>query len=89
MPAVHNDKSRAKDLYDEAGKSRRRHANSWCSWFVLASAITVSTTVLVRIDLQTVICQEPSVSRGSVAGTMLQQPADASVSIWWRQFKQA
>ena len=89
MPVVRNDKSRAKDLYDEAGKGRGRRANSWCSWFVLASAIAVSATVLVRIDLQTVICQEPSVSRGSVAGTTLQQPADASVTIWWRQFKQA
>jgi hypothetical protein len=82
MPVVHNGKSRA-------GKGRGRRANSWCSWCVLASVIAVSTTVLVRIDLQTVICQEPSVSRGNVAGTKLQQPADASVTIWWRQFKQA
>jgi hypothetical protein len=51
--------------------------------------MTVGTAVKVGVDLQTVICQEPSVSRESVAGTQLQHPADASLTIWWRPFKQA
>jgi hypothetical protein len=39
------------------------------------------TTVEVDIDLQTVICQVPSVSsRESVAAAKLQQPADASAT---------
>jgi hypothetical protein len=45
----------------------------------------MGTTVQVNIDLQTVICQVPSVSRESVAAAKLQQPADASLTIWWRQ----
>jgi hypothetical protein len=36
--------------------------------------------------LTTVICHEPSVSRASVAAAKLQDPADASLTIWWRQF---
>jgi hypothetical protein len=48
----------------------------------------MATTVKVDIDLQTVICQVPSVSRESVAAAKLQQPADASLTIWWRQLYQ-
>jgi len=33
-----------------------------------------------------VICQEPSVSRESVAAAKLQDPADASLNIWWLPF---
>jgi hypothetical protein len=64
-----------------------RRANKRRSWFVLAIALTMGTAVQVGFDLQTVICQEPSVSRESVAGTKLLQPADASLTmtIWWRQ----
>jgi hypothetical protein len=51
--------------------------------------MAMGTAVKVGVDLRTVICQEPSVSRESVAGTQLQHPADASLTIWWRQFEQA
>jgi hypothetical protein len=44
-------------------------------------------TVEVHIDLQTVICQVPSVSRESVAAAKLQHPADASSTVWGRQFR--
>jgi hypothetical protein len=47
----------------------------------------VGATVKVSVDLQTVICQEPSVSRESVAARKLQHPADASLTIWWCQFE--
>jgi hypothetical protein len=33
-----------------------------------------------------VICHEPSVSRASVAAAKLQDPADASLTIWWHPF---
>jgi hypothetical protein len=66
-----------------------RPANARCSWFVLATAAAMSGTVEVNIDLQTVICQVPSVSRESVAAAKLQQPADASSTIWGLQFDQA
>jgi hypothetical protein len=89
MPVVRNDKSRARDFYDGARKGRARRANAGCSWFVLALGMAMGTAVKVGVDLQTVICQEPSVSRESVAGTKLQHPADASLTIWWSQFKQA
>ena len=89
MPVVHNAKSRARGLYDEAPKGRGRPANSACSWFVLALGIAMNAAVVAGLDLQTVICDEPTVSRESVAATKLKQPADASVTIWWRQFKQA
>jgi hypothetical protein len=89
MLGVHKAKSRATDLYDGARRGRERTAKSACSWFVLALAITVGTAVEVGIDHRTLICHEPSLSRGSVAGTKLQHPADASLTIWWREFKQA
>jgi hypothetical protein len=41
------------------------------------------------VDLKKVICHEPSVSRASVADAKLKDPADASLTIWWRQFYQA
>jgi hypothetical protein len=70
---------------DGAPRGRARRADNGCSWPVLAIAITLGTAIKVGFDLQTVICQEPSVSRESVAGTKLLQPADASLTIWWRQ----
>ena len=89
MPVVHNTKSRARDFCYGARKGRARRAKTECSLFVLALAMTVGTAVRVGVDLQTVICQEPRVSRESVARTKLQHPADASLTIWWLQFKQA
>jgi hypothetical protein len=81
MPVVHNTKSRARDHYDGARKGRARRAKAGCSWFVLAIGLTLSTAVRVSVDLQTVICQEPSVSRESVAAPKLPHPADASLTI--------
>jgi hypothetical protein len=46
----------------------------------------VSPAVQFVIDVRTVICQGPSVSRESVAAAKLQQPADASLTIWRRPF---
>jgi hypothetical protein len=89
MPVVRNTKSRARDFYDGTRKGRVRRASPSCSWFVLYLGIAMGTAVGVEFDLKTVICQERSVSRESVAGTQLQPPADASLTIWWRQFEQA
>jgi hypothetical protein len=89
MPAVHKQKSRAKHFYDGVGESRARLAIKTCSWFVLGVAITMSNAARVGVDLQTVICQVPSVSRESGADAKLQQPADASLTICWCQFEQA
>jgi hypothetical protein len=89
MPVVRKEKSRAKDFYDEAWKGRARFTKRRCSWFFLALAIAMSITVQVNLDLQTVICQVPSVSRESGAAAKLQQPADASLTICWCPFEQA
>ena len=86
MPVVHNAKSRARDFCYGASRSRARHANNGRSWFVLALAISLGTVRTGGFDLQTVICLEPSVSRESVAAAKLQDPADASLTIWWRPF---
>jgi hypothetical protein len=58
-----------------------------CSWSVLIMSASVGTAVSVHIDLQTVICQGPSVSCESVAAAKLKQPADASLTIFWHQPK--
>jgi hypothetical protein len=89
MPVVHKEKSRVKDFYDGAWKGRARTTKQRCSWFVLFLSLAMSATVRVDLDLQTVICQVPSVSRESGAAAKLQQPADASLTICWCQFKQA
>jgi hypothetical protein len=89
MPAVRNTKSRAKDSYEGAWKGRGRRASTICSWFVLIIGIAMGACLKVGIDLQTVICNEPSVSRESGAATKLNHPADASLTIWWCPFKQA
>jgi hypothetical protein len=89
MPVVRKEKSRAKDFYDEAWKGRARFTKRYCSCFVLTIGIAMSTTVRVHLDLQTVICQVPSVSRESGAAAKLQQPADASLTICWCPFEQA
>jgi hypothetical protein len=89
MPKVRKSKSRAKDYSDGARKGRERRANSACSWFVLLGGLAVAAGWVVSIDLQTVICQVPSVSRAIVAAAKLQQPADASKTLRWRPFNQA
>jgi hypothetical protein len=89
MPVVRKEKSRAKDFYDGAWKGRARFTKQLCSWFVLTLGIAVSSTVQVDLDLQTVICQVPSVSRESGAAAKLKQPADASLTICWCPFEQA
>jgi hypothetical protein len=67
MPEVRNSKSRAKDHYDGAGKGREWRINNPCSWFFLFGGLAVAFGWVVSIDLQTVICQVPSVSRAIVA----------------------
>jgi hypothetical protein len=89
MPGVHNLKSRAIGFYDEARKGRGRPANSQCSWYVRLAATAMTIAWGIEIDLQTVICQVPSVSRAIVAAAKLQKPADASKTLRWRPFNQA
>jgi hypothetical protein len=72
MPEVRKSKSRAKDYYDGAGKGRERHISNHCSWFVLFGGLAMAAGWTVSIDLQTVICQVPSVSRAIVAAAKLQ-----------------
>ena len=87
MPRVRKVKSGASGFYDGAGKGRERRTNTRCSWFVLAAASAMIAVCLGRIDLQTVICQGPSVSREVVAAAKLQLPADASMTLRWRPFQ--
>jgi hypothetical protein len=89
MPVVRKSKSRAMDHYDGAGKGRERRINNVCSWFVLFAGLAMVSGLVVSIDLQTLICQVPSVSRAIVAAAKLQQPADASKTLRWRPFNQA
>jgi hypothetical protein len=88
MPAVRNKKSQAMGFYDGARKGRARYANTTCSRFVLF-ALVVSGSLGVSVELRTITCQVPSVSRESAPAAKLHQPADASANIGWRQFKQA
>jgi hypothetical protein len=91
MPVVRNAKSRAKRHCDEAAGAGVRYANTVRSRFVLASiglSIFVTAAVLVRFDLTTVICQEPSVSRECGTPAKLQHHADASRTICRPLFKQ-
>ena len=89
MPRVHKRKSRAEGLYDGAANGRKRIAREPCSRFVLIASVALLAGLMVRFDLQTVICQVPSGSRDSVAAAKLQLPADASMTLRWRPFKQA
>jgi hypothetical protein len=89
MPRVHKRKSRAEDLYDEAPKGRKRTPSKTCSLFVLVARAALAACLMIRLDIQTVICQVPSGSRDSVAAAKLQLPADASMTLRWRPFKQA
>jgi hypothetical protein len=99
MSVVHNTKRRANDICDGASKGRVRRADNARSRFVLAfaaGAIWAGITLtdfprssVGAVDPAKVICHEPSVSRASVADAKLKDPADASLTIWWRQFYQA
>ena len=99
MPAVHNEKSRAKDFYAGGPKGRGRRAKSVCSWFVLAALVVAGAyltgTVEVRFGiflanaLPTVICPERSVSRESEADAKRKDTAEASMTRCWCQFKRA
>jgi hypothetical protein len=96
MSVVHNTKRRANDICDGAPKGWARCADTVRSCFVLVLlagaylsnniVVGVSRCYLGAVDPMTVICHEPSVSRESVAAAKLQDPADASLTIWWRPF---
>ena len=96
MSVVHNKERRTNDICDGAPKGRERCADTVRSCFVLclmagaclASNFTVGVSCCSpsNVDRTTVICQEPSVSRASGAAAKLQDPADASLTIWWRPF---
>jgi hypothetical protein len=66
-----------------AWKGRERRANRVCSLFVLISVSAMTAVLTVSLDLQTVICQVPSVSRAIVAAAKLQEPAEASKTLRW------
>jgi hypothetical protein len=99
MSVVHNTKRRTNDICDGAPKGRVRCVDILCSRFVLTlavGAVWAGATLLSfprcslgAVDPPKVICHEPSVSRASVADAKLKDPADASLTIWWRQFYQA
>jgi hypothetical protein len=99
MPAVHNEKSRAKDFYAGRPKGRRRRAKSACSWFVLAAltmagayltgTVEVRVGVLLANALPTVNGPERSVSRESEAYAKRRDTAEASMTRCWCQFKRA
>jgi hypothetical protein len=91
MSVVRNTKRRTNGICDQAPKGWGRYVSTARSRFVLAlaawafmssTAVMCSYCSLCRaVDLTTVICHEPSVSRESVAAAKLQDPADASLTI--------
>jgi hypothetical protein len=99
MSVVRNKKRRTNDICDGAPKGRERCVNTSRSRFVLAllAGICVANSLITEVcrcssgtvDRTEVICHEPSVSRASGAAAKLQDPADASLNIWWRPFYQA
>ncbi len=100
MPAVHNGQSRTKGFCWERPEGRGRRAKYSRSRFVLTALAALSIYVAgtgwelfgalsVRSGLTTVICPELIVSRASVAAVKLQDPAEASLTICWRQFLRA
>jgi hypothetical protein len=96
MSVVRNKKRRTSDICDGTPKGWGRCVDTVSSWFVLSLLVgTFLTNNLVAevrrcfpgmVDQTTVICHEPSVSRESVAAAKLQDPADASLTIWWLPF---
>ena len=99
MSVVRNKERRTDGICDGAPKGRGRCVDTVRSWFVLlvlAGACLANTLVMGvdracsrLVDQTPVICHEPSVSRESVAAAKLQDPADASLTIWWQPFWQA
>src|SRR6266567_2940626 len=84
----------------ERPEGRGRRAKYSRSRFVLTALAALSIYVAgtgwelfgalsVRSGLTTVICPELIVSRASVAAVKLQDPAEASLTICWRQFLRA
>ncbi len=92
MSVVRNKKRRTNGICDGAPKGWGRCFDTVRSRFVLslcAGAFFANNWITgvrcgprCRVDLTTVICHEPSVSRASVAAAKLQDPADASLTIW-------
>jgi hypothetical protein len=87
---------RKRNRDDGAPKGWGRCVDTVSSWFVLSlfAGVCLANTLIIEvgrnlsyaIDQTTVICHEPSVSRASVAAAKLKDPADASLTIWWRPF---
>jgi hypothetical protein len=91
MPVVHRAKRRAKHYSDKAAKGGGWYPNTTCSRFVLgllALGLFASSAVQVEVDLTTVICHEPSVSRECGTHAKLQHHADGYSTICWRPFEQ-
>jgi hypothetical protein len=96
MSVVRNKKRRTSDICDGTLKGWGRCVDTVRSCFVLTLLVgacfannliaEVSRCSPGAVDQIRVICQEPSVSRESVAAAKLQDPADASLTIWWRPF---
>jgi hypothetical protein len=96
MSVVRNKKRRTSDICDGTPKGWGRCADTVRSCFVLALFVgTFLANNLITevrrcgsgtVDRTAVICHEPSVSRESVAAAKLQDPADASLTIWWHPF---
>jgi hypothetical protein len=96
MSVVRNAKRRTNDYCEDRPKGRGRSASTSRSRFVLTllAGLSLSSNnssgfvrfLIGAVDPGQVICHEPCVSRASVADAKLQDPADASLTIWWRQF---
>jgi hypothetical protein len=96
MSVVRNKKRRTNDICDGPLKGWGRCVDTVRSCFVLAllvgAGLANNLIAEVRrcspgtVDQKAVICHEPSVSRESVAAAKLQDPADASLTIWWLPF---
>jgi hypothetical protein len=96
MSVVRNKKRRTSDICDGTPKGWGRCVDTVRSCFVLTllagAGLANNLITEVRrcssgtVDQTVVICHEPSVSRESVAAAKLQDPADASLTIWWRPF---
>ncbi len=100
MPAVRNDKSRAKDFYAGEPKGRGRRAKFSRSCFVLLAAVALGTYMFGVVELRlsiflfanalpTVNGPEPSVPRESEAAAKRKATAEASMTRCWCQFKRA
>jgi hypothetical protein len=96
MSEVRNAKRRTNGICDGRSVGWGRCVSAFRSWFVLAlfAGAYFATGIgggdnRLAIDLTTVICHEPSVSRASGAAAKLVHPADASLTSCGTAFKQA